>query len=248
MFLVLVAAIDESDTGDQVGPFTVSGYVAFSHRWIKFSDLWEDTVHSAPDIGYYKKHNLESPKWRAENNISLQQATTKTRILARLIEESELDFSVSMFLTQQEFFESIATTSLPKILRNPYQYCLNGIIRVALNRIHEDGICGDCIDFIIDENDKVTDAAVEIFEYARATAPSHLGKMMGAMVPGNDKIFAPLQAADMLAGRFKDHIKTPSDNQARKAFNQIARARPSTHQITKEGLESFLNDPDIGVR
>jgi hypothetical protein len=243
---MLMTAIDESDSGDNVGAFVVSGFTAFSSGWADFSDEWEETVHAPPDIGFYKTHNLRSPAWQAEHGISAHQAETKTRFLAKIIENGgHLKFSVSMLINKRDFLDVIENSRIPKALRQPYQYCLHGIIRLALQRIQGEGICGDCVDFILDDNDGITRDAVSIFEGMKEGAPEHLRPMMGAVTPRDDKVFAPLQAADMLAGRYKDLCMNPRDRTIAKSFHQIALEDPATYRIEKPDLISFFDDPEI---
>jgi len=73
---------------------------------------------------------------------------------------------------------------------------------------------GETVDFVFDQNDPLFDAANAMLRELRTTIkPKGWKEALGSAIPGDDEKILPLQAADLVAGRLRDHCAASKDKQ-----------------------------------
>ncbi|HEY9139703.1 MAG TPA: DUF3800 domain-containing protein [Bryobacteraceae bacterium] len=241
---MLKAYIDEASSGDSSGMFVVAGYGTFCPSWIPLTENWCEVLSHTPRLEYYKTHDLLSPDWRKEHGWTEHQALTKIRKLAGVVEEFKhhLLFTAYASVQQSEFYRARETAPrLKKTLHHPYQFCFSALVTEALKFLGSAGICGDMMDFVLDRNDAVTDDSERIMRGVRRLMSNRaMADMLGDAVPQDDRSFAGLQIADMLAARVRDHVSRPGNAEARKALLQVQTSEYIPIRVTRSGLEEFF--------
>ena len=63
---------DESDGGDQTGPFVFGGFVAPTRDWVDyFTPAWEERVlNRAPSIGSFHMTEIRNQRWQLKNGLT----------------------------------------------------------------------------------------------------------------------------------------------------------------------------------
>lgn len=82
---VYVSWSDESSSNSGSGQFLVSGLVADEKCWPNFSRRWVEEVLQNPPIEYLHMVEIRSKAWRAERNVTQEQAKEKVRTAIRII-------------------------------------------------------------------------------------------------------------------------------------------------------------------
>src|SRR5678810_791407 len=70
---------DESDGGDQTGPFVFGGFVAPTRDWVDyFTPAWEERVlNRAPSIGSFHMTEIRNQRWQLKNGLTQGDAERK---------------------------------------------------------------------------------------------------------------------------------------------------------------------------
>jgi hypothetical protein len=236
---MLMAFADESDAGSKVtGILTVTGYVGFYKSWEKFAQQWDDVIKQDPNfskIGYFKSIALRSNKWLKEHGVTKGDANRVHQKLIPIIQRWYQEFSVVATISCEDHAKIIVPGPLGTHpwLNHPYYFCYHAFVSAALwHAASRLNIKNDQIDFVFDRNAPVTDRANEMFRAIRegpGISPI-IKELMGEAIPGDDKKLPPLQAADLLAGRVKDHCMKPRNVKLYR--NVLAISGSGKHNVT----------------
>jgi hypothetical protein len=223
---MLRAFVDESSTGGRDGIFVMGGLVAFTVKWDEFVDRWNATLSPAP---LFRNTNFRDSQWCASHSIS--DPISKTEELAKLIRYPPILFSVCCTVQKREYRDIVTNSGVLKgagklgrlWLKTPYAYCLHNIVALTLEKIVSAlGIAGDVVDFVFDRNVPLFDAANQMFrELRRSMREESWRSTLGDVASGNDERLGQLQAADLLAGRLRDHCSNPGDATIRAALLSV---------------------------
>lgn len=219
LLFMLKAFIDESSSRDANGIFVMGGFVAFVSEWERLSEQWEHVLKSDPVVPFYRTTYFRDPRWREEHGLDRATAMCKTEALAYLLTYPPLLFSVCVSVDKQEYRDVIETSGILQKrigrtgrlwLKTPYSYCFHNLIAITLRKLVGNlDIRGDVVDFVFDRNEPHFDAANKMLRAMRQQGfgdiPQSWASTLGDAVPGNDETLNPLQMADLLAGRLKDH-------------------------------------------
>lgn len=218
LLCMLRAFADESDAGSKTkGVLTVSGYVGFCVKWEQFSEEWNTAVCSNDAfsrVGYFKAIALKSAKWRKEHNVTKGDVNQVHQKLIPIIQKWYQSYSVVATVSCEDHAKIIVPSRFGNDpwLAHPYYFAYHVFVSTALyHAVSEIGILGDRMDFVFDRNEPITDRANEMFRHIRNSPdldPKY-SDMMGDAIPGDDTKLPPLQAADVLASRAKDHCREP---------------------------------------
>jgi hypothetical protein len=230
----------------------MAGLVGFTSAWETFTDSWESVLKEPPSVPYFRLADFRNPAWRATHDISEDEAVKKINRLSSCLTNPPILFSVCVSV-QKDDYRDIVTNSgiLTKLRRNerlllntPYSFCFQNVIgRTVQKLVDELSIMGDVVDFVFDRNEPLFDAANTTFRTIRdaGNLPKGWREALGDAEPKNDETLLPLQAADLLAGVFKDHCSSPYDSAIKSHLLSISGNRNPEHNITLHARPHRLN-------
>jgi hypothetical protein len=216
---MLGAFVDESGSPGRQGPFVMTAIIAPCEVWADFAADWDKVLKESPAVPYYHKADFDIPEWLRLNHISKPEAEEKTERLSQLIKYPPVLFSVECSVEKDLFREIITDGGLVKKLaknleglwlKTPYNYCFHEIIRQTVSvvaRLQP----WETVNFIFDRNVPLFDAANRMLrELRKSWEGGRWDTVLGEAIPGNVDKVCPLQAADMVAGRVKDYLMSPT--------------------------------------
>jgi hypothetical protein len=251
---MLRAFVDESGSADADGIFVMAGLVAFVKPWEATAEHWNHILQLDPPISFFKTSNFRSSKWRKAQGLTESDTLSKTAMLARLLTYPPLLFSVCVTIKKSEYRDVVESSGILKKkigrlaklwTKTPYNFCFHNIISMTLRKLDELGVCGDVVDFVFDRNDPHFDAANEMLRGLRAgvLTPAKWNNALGDAIPGNDETIAPLQMADLVAGRLKDHCSSPRKKHLIKDVLQVTGVGENniTWHVRRPKIENLIN-------
>ncbi|MFY3168659.1 DUF3800 domain-containing protein [Achromobacter xylosoxidans] len=205
-FTLLQAAIDDSgsDKGDR--RLFMAGYISTAENWASFSDAWVAELRSGKPINYLKMREANSRDGEFYGWTQAEVNEKLTRLKAIIDSFKPMSFHNSMSRSVDlEAFRTIA----PRGLSNAHLWCTFGIVS-SVCRFVASQKDSSKIEFIFDTQVDIEDELDLFFEHMAESIPDEARALI-ARNPRHedDKTFAPLQAADMLAWhirrRYEDH-------------------------------------------
>jgi hypothetical protein len=193
-----------SDKGDR--RLFMAGFVSTAENWALFSDAWAAELRAGKPINYLKMREANSRDGEFCGWTQGEVREKLARLKALVDYFAPMSFHNSMSRSADwEAFRAIA----PRGLGNAHFSCTFGIVssvcRFAASHKHPSKI-----EFIFDTQAEIEDEVDLFFEYMAESIPKEARALI-ARKPRyeDDKTFAPLQAADMLAWhlrrRHEDH-------------------------------------------
>jgi len=229
---MLKAFVDESGSAGRDGIFVMGGLVAFASKWDEFVEPWDAALRADVAAPFFRTASFRSPDWRTAHGLSIDDANRKTEALAKIITYPPILFSVCCSVQKKDYRDIVVDSGvignsgrLGKLwLKTPYAYCFHNVIALTLEKIvNKLRIVGDVVDFLFDHNDPLFDAANAMLrELRKAMTIPGWRETLGDVIPGDDERLIPLQAADLLAGRLKDHCSSPKDAVIRESLLSVS--------------------------
>jgi hypothetical protein len=218
LMLMLQGYIDDSGSDMQGPVYVLSGFIGQTTEWAKFSDQWDIELHKPPAISYFKMREAESLKEQFQG-WTIGDRDAKIMSLTRLIVPRVI-CNVECVVSQADYdsvvpraIAFIRKTSnamedrrLANSLENPYLFCFHGIVIECCNRLYEQRQL-DVIDFYFDQQGKVGNRAKAFWYALKNNAPPEYKRfLVNEPVFRDEKIFLPLQAADLIAWQTRRRI------------------------------------------
>ena len=201
----LQAFIDDSasDSGDQ--RLFLAGYLNLASRWKLFSAAWQEELSNKPTIKYLKMSEANALDGQF-NGWSIATRDEKLNGLARVINHFQpLSFHFSV--SREQYYRILKPVS-PRGLGNPHFTCCFGIVSMLARHIADQGVRVP-IEFIFDEQSGVSDDMALFFDYMKNNIPKRARQLiLRSPAFRDDKVFLPIQAADMLAW----HVRREHEN------------------------------------
>jgi len=192
-----------SETGDKY--LVLAGYLASAENWASFADSWDRQLHAYPSIDYFKmsEANFLSGEFRGWTK---QARDEKLEAMAAVIAYFDpVSFSISISRAR---FASLVAPLSPRGI-NPHFTCTFGFVSMVARYLAEQNV-GTPVDFIFDEQDGVSADIALFFEYMKRGVPAPARRLIGGSpIFRNDRLFLPLQAADMLAWHVRREKEMP---------------------------------------
>jgi uncharacterized protein DUF3800 len=205
-FVVLQVFIDESGRGQEEEPaFILAGYFARVRSWEAFADKWQEVLSEAPSIKYLKASEAYSLS-RQFKGWSREQRDARLLKFASLIRKSVAG-SVTLAVNGIEFNRILKASK--GALKNVYPLAVAATVAVVL-RSALTSRTRERLEFIFDEgmlNAKLFEVA---FDDMMISLPRKATDLIGRRPRmENDKLFVPLQAADLLAWHVRNDWQHP---------------------------------------
>jgi hypothetical protein len=205
-FALLQAVIDDSgsDKGDRT--LFMAGFISTAENWALFSGAWAAELRAGKPINYLKMREANSRDGEFDGWTQAEVSEKLARLKAVIDHFEPMSFHNSMSRSADwEAFRAIA----PRGLGNAHLSCTFGIVS-SVSRFVSTQKHPNKIEFIFDTQAEIEDEVDLFFDYMAESIPQEARALI-ARKPRHedDKTFAPLQAADMLAWhlrrRHEDH-------------------------------------------
>jgi hypothetical protein len=187
------------ETGDR--RLFMAGYLHRAAQWALFSEAWDEELRATPSIDYLKMSEANSfrDQFERRKGWTEQKRDEKLRGLARVIRHfAPISFQFSI---GRKVYENDLTPVSPRGLGVPHFVGCFGVVSGLARYVASQGIKVP-IEFIFDEQQGV-DADINLFfSHMKKSIPKNARNLIdGVPIFKNDKdkLFLPLQAADMLA-------------------------------------------------
>ena len=192
----LRAFVDDSasDVGEQ--RLFMAGYVARADTWELFADTWADALMASPSITYLRmvEANGRRGEFQGWDERSRDIKLLRLSRIIRYFEPLSFEFSIN----RQLYYRAVKPVAA-RGLGNPYFPCAYSVVSGVARFIKSQNIRLP-IEFIFDEQREISADINLFFEWMKASLPKEVRKLInGNPLFRDDKLFLPLQAADMIA-------------------------------------------------
>ena len=233
---ILKAFIDDSGSGGDSPWFVLGGYVGTAEAWDKFDHHWRAVLDGPPKLEYFKASQAESLRPDGQwAGISKNERNQRIDSLIKVIGNHALR-SIYVRLKQQDYNEVIKPY-VPDAWDNAYYYLFIGSI-AAFTSVEKHVGANQPIEFFFDRQN------------ALEKPSNRLYSMVGNQLFGNrvvdvhyedEKLFLPLQAADLLAWQLRRRFSM-TDEPKRPHFENALLCppeKPFEYLLTRKHLEEM---------
>jgi hypothetical protein len=230
----LRAFIDDSGSGGDSRWFVLAGYLGAVESWGSFDRHWRTVLDGPPRLDYFK----HSEVYRSETQwagMSLAERDARVDALIEVIGKCALR-SIYVQVKQQDYDEIIKPYTPPQ-WRNPYYYLFIGFLSAA-TMTAKYLADGDRIEFFFDSNREVEKASRTL--YGQAMNLRQLQGRIENIHYKDEKLFLPLQAADLLAWQVRRRFSVQEEPRPHfeRAIN-CPPGRPFHYTVTRVQLEQM---------
>jgi len=205
--MILEAYLDDSGSGGMSQRFfTLAGFLSDYESWGKFADEWKAVLDEPPTIPYFKMNNFYRPEARNSVFKGWDRSAIDEK-LKRLI--SVIRYNVMMRISSKVSLEDYERYVKGRIddptVDDPYFFCFYQIIYSVA--IHQKTYKWNYqTDFFFDEQSKIGDNTKRWHQIFKSMASDDIRPYIGSPpIFRDDKLFRPLQAADLYSGALRRH-------------------------------------------
>jgi len=258
--VTLQGFIDDSGEGDAPGDpvFVLGGLISSVERWTAFSKEWRAALDDAPSIDYFKMAEAAnlSAKGQFDRRLGWTEAKrdTKLKLLTGVIVR-HIELKVNCSVDKAAFAKYARGLAVPQrtsIINKPYAIAFQHIILATTAAVSLAYKIPHSCDFIFDEQGKIGQDAVAIWdvmnELVKANAAQGLRRLGKRPVFADDKLFLPLQAADLYAWHVRRALSgSVLHSTQRKVIHDLEAVRTITRRVDEERLKSFREHIERGA-
>lgn len=223
-----------------------------AEEWERFSERWDAALRDDPAIAYFKMSDAfalskEFKGWTAEARDA------KVDKLVDVILGTNIVYSVAVAMINMDFLAKVPQVR-GTFLGDPFFFLFSNAIEACLIHQRRNGI-HQKIEFIFDELNKPAPEIQRMFQQTMYTAPETIKALNLVDSPPtcrNEKIFLPLQAADLIAGQVRSFQERGDETKAikklgdhgfkvaynivdAKQFDVIVKGADNVHDYMKSG-------------
>jgi len=230
------AFVDDSGSGGDSRWFVLAGYLGTADAWDKFDAPWRAVLDGPPKIEYFKSSQAERlNRFEQWKGITPDQRDGRINALIEVIGRHATR-PINVRLKQQDYDEVIKPW-VPPQWESPYYALFLGFIQAAastekyLNSAEQ-------IEFIFDNNEQVHEPSLRLYKQV-ADLPYLRGKIKDVRYE-DEKVFLPLQAADLVAWQIRRRlcVKEPPRAQLESALS-CTPLEAFEHVITRKRLHGI---------
>ncbi|HBB95671.1 MAG TPA: hypothetical protein DC054_09795 [Blastocatellia bacterium] len=240
---------DDSGSHEQ-SPIMILAVVVGEHkRWEMFSDEWWYVLNHNPPLQPHKGHIYFSSSDAETLNgcfkgVSRKDADDKVDLLTEIV-LSHMDYAMLSGI-KWEHFKQVFQAGVPKTpsgrlhnyFKHPYYMCFHDVVACVLQKQWAEKL-GE-VDFVFDEQGKMLGRSIEIFKKARtdrAFSPELRNIAQASqIIPGDDKLVLPLQAADLVAWQSRNRSWPHTGRVTSSAKKLVASRKVFYHAINRGEL------------
>jgi hypothetical protein len=202
---MLRAFFDDSGRG-QEPVYVLAGFVARAEAWARFGDAWNEAIHKAPRIEYFKM-NEANTRTGQFYGWTEEARDEKILLLATIIKEHVL-CGLSVVMKHQDYAE-VFKGRIAKRMDQAFFWMYQHTLFLCMKWQTDNGL-DEKMDFVFDEQQGESDFILARHDQFMALAPDVFKSKLTRPTFMNDRETPALQAADMYAG----HIRSESINPA----------------------------------
>jgi hypothetical protein len=190
---VLKAFLDDSGSGGDSTWFVLAGYVGTVDGWDRFDPLWSSVLEAPTKIEYFKSVQAERRKDQFDG-FTIDQRDAKLDALIEVIRQCA-ERSICSRVRQKDYDE-IVKGKIPRLWDSPYYFLFSFLIghAVLTERFQRSA---DQTEFVFDSDERHEGPSRKL-----ATNLEPYSSFTGGIAKvhyQSEKLFLPLQAADLLA-------------------------------------------------
>ena len=258
--LSLDAHVEESGYDERSKHLVFCALVAPKDDWKPFATKWWRVLCSPKVLRKGKRGRIYYKSSEADNRIpggcfegfTDAEMRKKVNELTVVITQNFVDgYGLCVSVPRREFFEivkrhnPVVSGNLKRYLDDPYylafQLVIDGVLTLETS---QRGIVGQRIDFWLDDAGNLTERCRKIYNAVKATFQhqrSPLADIMGNCLPVDDTEILPLQAADLIASRYRKW-KGQTIFEPYSSFTTLLRRRSIFgRDFTAQDLESYID-------
>jgi hypothetical protein len=194
---VLQAYSDDSGNNADSPVFVLAGFIARAEKWIEFEKRWAEALSGPPSIAYFKMKECAALRGQfgGWGNAARDERLAS---LVRIIKETALA-SIFALVRRADFTKHLGQLRGAGF-KTPYPLVYYSLMSVTLRCLRDNSLISEKIDFIFDEQLRLSDTVQSIYTRVLAAMPDSMRSRIGGRpIHGSDRKFLPLQAADLFA-------------------------------------------------
>jgi hypothetical protein len=204
--MILQAFIDDSGTQGKEPFFSLGGFISTFGKWAEFADVWKAELDRKPSIPYFSMRSaffpIEGPFKDWEQSEIEKRVTEFVKII-----KTYAQMRVSCSLRRDDYNQTVKRGWFPSRIDHPYFVCFWRLV-IATVTYAERSKWNAPIDFIFDEQGGMGLDTIKWYPYIKKVAPeAHKPYFGSPPIFRDDKIFLPLQAADLYAWSIRRRLR-----------------------------------------
>jgi hypothetical protein len=203
---MLKAFIDDSGSGGDSPWYVLAGYISSVEDWDEFDPEWKSVLDSRPRIEYFKAREAESRRDQFEG-FTEDQRNSKIDSLIAVIQK-HVRQAIHVRVKQKHYNRIIKANGVPPRWDNPYYFLFPEILASAVVAEKYFG-SSDPLEFVFDSSEQ-HDKPSRRF-YGHAWEQGSLTGRVANVFYRDEKIFLPLQAADLLAWQVRRRFSVSTE-------------------------------------
>jgi hypothetical protein len=257
-FAVLQAFVDDSGSDRQGPVYLLAGYVSAVESWEKFSISWRKILDEEPSIEYFKMREAESRKGQFEGwledridakiaaliPVIVEHATTRIECI---FWQEHYDAAIKWFLGEMRSkMNPLDFNKIKDLFEDPYFLAFDLIMSDYGNRLAA-AQSDEIVDFIFDEQVGQGPRAVKWWRSMcdLGIIAAYEKYFPNEPIHRNEKLFLPLQAADMIAWQTRrrlDEYNVRNISTARKEYDMLSKTPLLANRWNEQRLRGFLSE------
>lgn len=243
---MLKAFVDDSGSGGDSPWYVLAGYVGTVEAWEAFDGAWNDVLKGPPKLEYFKASEAESLRCDGQwAGISKDERNARIESFIGVIRR----FATRAFhvRTMQKDYNDLIKPYVPPDWDNAYFFLFIGFLSAATS-IEKYAGSGRPIEFVFDSSDKKRIEKPSLKLYHQCAHLPQFGGRVHDIHYEDEKIFLPLQAADLLAWQIRRRFSVQGD--IRPHFEMAINApaeRPYEHIVSRDDLERYAETMDMNA-
>ena len=205
-FVTMVKAfVDDSGSGGDSPWYVLAGYVGTVSDWIGFEGEWRAVLDASPHIEYFKSSEAESLK---EQFLGVGP-TARSQKIDALIEVIGRHTQRAIYVrTRQKDYNEIIKANVPEVWDDAYFFLMPAFISsvLALEKYLGNQ---DPAEFVLDNSQRL-DRQAKKLRGQLLNLPQFAGRTVDILFR-DEKLFLPLQAADLLAWQVRRAFSVPEE-------------------------------------
>lgn len=237
------AFIDDSGSHTQSPLMILAALVARKKQWDNFSDEWQAGLDADGRIDYFKSYEAITLTGCFEG-LTRKEATAKTDMLTD-ITLKHIFYGMLSAVHWRDFAEIIQGSGVrPKgqmkyFVRHPYFICFHDVIS-CVGQAHMNLRNYGKVDFMFDNQGKWGDRCIRLFNELKPNMPQPLRDVLGEAHQGDDKVYLPLQAADLIAWQMRNKNLVAGKLSTRSYAKIVNAHNVGYHTIKRAELKEFI--------
>jgi hypothetical protein len=237
---VLKAFIDDSGSGGDSPWYVLAGYLGTVEGWDLFDDEWKEVLDKPPRIEYFKSSEAESLRPDGQwAGVSKEQRNAKIDALIQVIGRCTRRAVCARM--RQHDYDKFVKGKIPAAWDSPYYFLSTFVVGAAINIERRDGD-SESVDFVFDK-DQTHEKGIKTLLPALMPLQSLHGSLVN-ITREDEKIFLPLQAADLVAWQIRRHFSVNNEPR-RKHFYAAQKAPPKrahTFVVTRDKTAKMISE------